>query len=56
MPSLGLSNKAIYENDNSEQVKLKEKEFYPEESHFILTNLQGRVSNTWNTKLNVYNK
>lgn len=41
MPSLGLSNKAVYENDNKEAAKVKNKEIYPNESHFTATILTG---------------
>ncbi|XP_044755225.1 probable elongator complex protein 2 [Coccinella septempunctata] len=40
VPSLGLSNKAVYSADNSEQSLVRNsKEMYPEESHFSATEL-----------------
>ncbi|XP_065174313.1 elongator complex protein 2 [Atheta coriaria] len=40
VPSLGLSNKAIYQNDNTEQATVKnKKDMYPEESHFTAVSL-----------------
>lgn len=41
VPSLGLSNKAVYENDNTDQAKVKGKEIYPEESYFTAIDLTG---------------
>lgn len=43
VPSLGLSNKAVYESDNAEQATAKsEKEPYPEESYFTAVELIGK--------------
>lgn len=42
VPSLGLSNKAVYENDNIEEAKVKGKDIYPNESHFTATELTGK--------------
>lgn len=42
VPSLGLSNKAIYEDDNTAQANRRSnKEPYPEESHFTAVELYG---------------
>lgn len=42
VPSLGLSNKAVYEDNNDEEVKLKNpNDMYPEESHFTAIELSG---------------
>ncbi|KAK9889847.1 hypothetical protein WA026_007210 [Henosepilachna vigintioctopunctata] len=41
VPSLGLSNKAVYNNDNSEHSQKKSsKDIYPEESHFSAVDLE----------------
>lgn len=42
VPSLGLSNKAIYESDNLAQATPRsKKEPYPEESYFTAVELYG---------------
>lgn len=44
VPSLGLSNKAVFENDNTELAMAKsKKEPYPEESHFTAIELIGKT-------------
>lgn len=43
VPSLGLSNKAVFENDNSEMATAKgKKDPYPEESYFTAVELSGK--------------
>lgn len=43
VPSLGLSNKAVYECDNAAQARRKsDKDPYPEESHFTAMKLCGK--------------
>lgn len=44
VPSLGLSNKAVYTNDNIEQAAPVEKNPYPEESYFVATDLTGNYN------------
>lgn len=41
VPSLGLSNKAVYENSNENGIVKNSKDPYPEESHFVATELTG---------------
>ena len=42
VPSLGLSNKAVYEDNNEEQCKSRnEKDQYPQESYFTAIELNG---------------
>ncbi|XP_017768864.1 PREDICTED: probable elongator complex protein 2 [Nicrophorus vespilloides] len=41
VPSLGLSNKAVFENDNADKATVKsKKDVYPEESHFTAIEMQ----------------
>lgn len=44
VPSLGLSNKAVYSSNNSNQVKTNNKDPYPEESHFTAVELDGKIT------------
>lgn len=39
LPSLGLSNKAVFDNDNYAQAQPKNKEMYAEESYFSVVEL-----------------
>lgn len=41
VPSLGLSNKAVYSSNNVNDVKVNSKDPYPEESHFTAVELNG---------------
>lgn len=41
VPSLGLSNKAVYSNNNVNDFKTNSKDPYPEESHFTAVELNG---------------
>lgn len=41
VPSLGLSNKAVYSSNNVNDVKVNSKDPYPEESHFTAVELHG---------------
>lgn len=41
VPSLGLSNKAVYKSNNVNDVKTNNKDPYPEESHFTAVELNG---------------
>lgn len=44
VPSLGLSNKAVYTDDNIEQaISVDKRNPYPEESHFVASDLTGKV-------------
>lgn len=50
MPSLGLSNKAVFENHNTEFAMAKsKKEPYPEESHFTAIELTGKKDLSFNS-------
>lgn len=44
VPSLGLSNKAVYTSSNKDSVQTDNKNAYPEESHFNETLLTGKNS------------
>lgn len=43
VPSLGLSNKAVYSNNTIRDVKTNNKDPYPEESHFTAIELNGKL-------------
>lgn len=41
VPSLGLSNKAVYSSDNKNGIPIDSKNGYPEESYFSETHMTG---------------
>lgn len=41
VPSLGLSNKAVFSSSNKDMVLVDNKNTYPEESHFSETHMTG---------------
>lgn len=45
VPSLGLSNKAVYKTNNINDIKIDSKNPYPEESQFTAVELSGTVIN-----------
>lgn len=47
IPSLGLSNKAIYEENNEEDVGQSQYDQYPDESYFREIHLEGKFYNIW---------
>lgn len=43
VPSLGLSNKAVFTDDNIDQaISVDKRNPYPEESHFVASDLTGK--------------
>lgn len=50
VPSLGLSNKAVFTSNNIAEVTPKsDKEYYPEESYFTAVDMCGKFISITNT-------